>query len=807
MRRKSLPLALLSSLVGIALAQGTLAAGSADGTGQQQTWLVEFAEPGLAAHLQTNAKSAGQSARVDLRSAPARQYSRALQREQLDHKRRMAQALGKDEDELQISHHYLASHSGIALSLTAQEADKLRGLPGIKAVTADRSERLDSFRGPSFIGADRVWSGTATPDTLPADGRGIVIGIIDSGITSDAGHPSFTNTAACGHSRQNAKIRSAVDCTRSSSSGRCIGPNPYDEHGHGTHVAGVAAGNRVTVRDEPELAEALPAGFDAVSGIAPCATVRSYKACPDEDECPHSAIKASLDQILLDGDVDVMNFSISGGTDPWSDYDRAKLDLVRTDIFVAASAGNNTEEDPGVTGRVGHRGPWVMSVAASSHDEAGFASGSVTGPELPAPAALEHMPLIPGSTVSATGPLHAVPARHFRDHPSAAEGCAAFPAGFFQGAAAVLRRGQCTFTEKIGNARAAGAVAVIVVNHEDGLVRMDTTGAPPTPAYSTSKASGEELIRYIISHGQATLDIHGPQGDVLADFSYRGPTPAPLQNLTKPDITAPGVNLLAAGAGDTAPWRFMGGTSASSPHVAGAAALLRSVHASWTPMQLKSALMLTARPEGTLPDGGGWGIDEVGSGRVDVAAAMRAGFVLDETFARFVAANPKGGSLDVRQLNLPSLRDLNCTPSCTWTRTVTSTLPVTASWNAGIQAPRGFQIDVSPASFPLAPGASRTLTVTARPVAPAASGHTRFGRVEFTADTGDWPALGFPVAVRGSFSGSVSPYHPAPPARPHCPAGGAPTPGCQQFERMHRAALRQACRQIGTEPLPEYCRD
>ena len=123
------------------------------------------------------------------------------------------------------------------------------------------------------------------------------------------------------------------------------------------------------------------------------------------------------------------------------------------------------------------------------------------------------------------------------------------------------------------------------------------------------------------------------------------------------------------------------GTSMSSPHVAGLAALLKNLHPDWTPMEVKSALQTTAKLEGLKDDEvTPWNVDDVGSGRAQVDKAVAAGLVLDETYARFLAANPSGGSINIKELNVPSMRNMNCVPNCSFVRTFTSTLGAASTW-------------------------------------------------------------------------------------------------------------------------------
>ena len=228
------------------------------------------------------------------------------------------------------------------------------------------------------------------------------------------------------------------------------------------------------------------------------------------------------------------------------------------------------------------------------------------------------------------------------------EGCAAFPASAFNGEAALISRGGCTFEDKVNNAVAAGATFVIVFNNvAGGAIVMGGLETTTVSSVMVNNTVGQAMVTALAGGtAQVTVSadtetsIDPAAGDVLADFSLRGPTPAPLQDLQKPDITAPGVNIYAAVA-DPANFGFLSGTSMSGPHVAGAAALIRQAQPDWTPIEVKSAMMMTAVKEGTKDDfSGPWDWDDVGSGRVDLTKAALAGLVMDETFTNFVNANP-----------------------------------------------------------------------------------------------------------------------------------------------------------------------
>jgi subtilisin family serine protease len=283
--------------------------------------------------------------------------------EQAAHLQAMSRALGRS---VEPTHLYMVTHSGIAARLTPAEADIVRSQPGVDKVERERVYDLDTYRGPALIGAPSIWNGTAVPSGTGTRGKGIVIAVLDSGV--EASHPAFANDPACGHGQAGAPVKliSFLDCASATGpGGLCNGPTPTDPtSGHGTHTTSTAGGNTLTQATTPP--PPVPAGYTDISGVAPCASLRTYRVCPTT--CPAADIQAGMNSVLLHGDASVMNFSISGGTNPYTDNDRKKLDLVDAGIVVAASAGNTSATITNPVGNVNHRGPWVMTVAASTHD-------------------------------------------------------------------------------------------------------------------------------------------------------------------------------------------------------------------------------------------------------------------------------------------------------------------------------------------------------------------------------------------------------------------------------------------------------
>jgi len=292
-------------------------------------------------------------------------------------------------------------------------------------------------------------------------------------------------------------------------------------------------------------------------------------------------------------------------------------------------------------------------------------------------------------------------------------------------------------------------VAVVIANNAPGGILPSVPGTT-IPAFGISQADGNAIRDYYVANGGATGGIPYPPVvtfnvvDALAGFSSRGPA---AFDVLKPDITAPGVNILATVSGPAGAIGLLSGTSMASPHQAGAAALLRQVHPAWTVPEIKSALTMTAARDVLLED-------QVtpanalaaGAGRVRVDKAARAGLVLHETRARYLAANPSGGG-DPSALNQPSMARAHCPTTCTFVRTVRSTLPYRQTWDIKVE---GLAASVSSKSITLNPGESRTIEVTVNGSGFAADGQWHFGTLLLNPKgTGaqNQPMLHMPIAV------------------------------------------------------------
>jgi subtilisin family serine protease len=605
-------------------------------------------------------------------------------------------------------------------------------------------------------------------------GDGIVIGDIDTGYNSAS--PSFAATDASGYTHTNplGTGKYIGDCgvdgiSIAGCNDKVIGvfdeynttagyaaTSVEDVNGHGSHTASTQVGNA--------RAAGFPGYTANISGIAPHANLVFFGICPSGEGCQNAAIIGSVEDAINSGIVDTLNLSFGNGSgyepDYWVDSEsQAFLAATDAGIFVAQSAGNTQASGAlaqQTSGTTGNDAPWVTTVAASSTN-GGIVPllVSVTGPGTP-PSSLQNIPAaemasdtplsasFPGSSGSVQLPVVISP-QFSITNTSGTDGCSGYPDGTFTGAVALVSRGTCSFSIKILSAITAGAQAVIVADNRSEALPSFTAGGVSVPAFAVTQASGAALQTFLTANaGTAAVSLGFASArtasapDVLANFSLLGPAvlgggiypyagiSSPIIDVIKPDIAGPGVAILAAlnnVTGDDLngvqlPYNgasfvgFDSGTSMAAPHVASSGALVLGVHPSWTPMEVKSALMMTATPAITEADGKTPADPfDAGSGRVQVYQATLAGLVLDESVDNLAAADPVNGG-DPSTLNLASMQNSNCGGSCTFTRTFTSTQSSTLNWVVSASGELANNITISPSSFSIGPGKSVTVTFT-----------------------------------------------------------------------------------------------
>lgn len=720
----------------------------------KQSYIVQFAQDGAlyysgeVAGLRATSPKATGSKKFSAETTAAKSYRNYLEQERLSELGNIEQVLGVVP---KVSHHYDITMNGVAMELSEDQAAQVAAIAGVKSVRPAGTYYLTTDAGPAWIGAPAVWSGNQTISGTSTRGQGVVIGTLDSGANSD--HPSFGNDASCGFDRRNPKLRAALDCFQN----QCNGGDPEDisaeSGGHGVHTASISGGNRLV---PPLTVQGVPLQWE-ISGVAPCATVVSYKVC-GSSSCDGAAINAAIQRSIVD-QIDVANYSISGGLSPWNDADRGFLDMVSADIFVAASAGNTRAATPDPVGNVNHRGPWVTTVAMSTHNRISSNRVDVVG----GPQNVYGLKSAAPFTSDLTGQVQPSSFAPINNE----LGCTAtggIPAGSMTGKIALISRGTCTFEEKINNAVAAGAIGAIVHNNTPAPpIPMGLGTATTVPSVMVPQADGIAIRNFIQTSptAQGSVDsdsvrsLDNSSADILDGGSLRGPNVS--FDVTKPDITAPGVNIYAAVSDVSGQFGFLTGTSMSGPAIAGSGALIRAANPSWTPQEVKSAIQLTANPVHRRQDGvTQTDADDIGNGRVDMNKAAKAGLVMNESFANFLAANPSGGTINVRTLNLPSMRHTSCLPSCTFTRTVRNTRLQSTTWtfaNEGL--PPGVNVTAAPTSFNMPAGApaTQTLTFTFTPAyksgtnQPAALSRLAFGGVTYKPNNAAVPDSRMTVAI------------------------------------------------------------
>jgi subtilisin family serine protease len=655
-------------------------------------------------------------------------------------------------------------YGGVAVKVAGNRIADLLRVPGVAAVQKDTRQQLLTDSSPAFIGAPTIYNQLG--QTARDAGKGVIVGVLDTGAWPE--HPSYVD-----HGNLPAPPPKADGTPRTCDFGdnpltpasdpfvcqdKLISGQPFldtynavfgdevfpdsarDSNGHGTHTSTTAAGGPV--------AHANPLGIDrgAIHGIAPGAHVAVYKVCGPQG-CFSSDSAAAVAQAILDG-VRAINFSISGGSDPYTDtVELAFLDAYAAGIVVSASAGN---AGPGA-GTVDHNSPWVQTVAASTQQRTFRSTVTLTG----GGASLQ----VSGATITA-GIASPLPVVLASDPPYNNVGCEE-PAdpGTFTGKIVACQRGAGRVLRGF-NVFQGGAAGMILYNATPLDVMTDNHWLPTV---HINQPETQQLLDFLAAHPGTTGSFpQGArttwQGDRVTFFSSRGPG----TDWIKPDITAPGLQILAgmtpapdpADPGLGPPgnlFQAIAGTSMSSPHAAGSAALVAALHPSWTPGQIKSALMTTAKTAGVTKEDGTTPADpfDVGGGRVNLNVAGNPGLTFDESAADYVAA-----AVDVLgriDLNTPSVNAPTMPGQISTSRVARNVSGRTLTYRVSTDAPAGTEITVTPSSFTLAAGA--TIRLRIRISAPNAAPGQYFGRIDLDRRGGS--DLHLPVAFNRA-QGQVS---------------------------------------------------
>ncbi len=690
------------------------------------TVLVTLHAPPLAASYGRATAAASGARRLDVRSAGSREYLAKLARLQTRAAARLRQAV----PQARVGRKLRVILDGLTVRLPVKQLPRLYRLGFVHKVYPSARFSLTLDDSPSMIGVPAFSNATG------ARGEGVKIGVVDDGIdqTSAFLDPNgFTYPA--GFPRGQTKYTTPKVIVARSYPGPGSGKPgtlPLDRKAsfHGTHVAGIAAGDAGTTAppgpDHPEVKN--------LSGVAPRAWLGSYRVFNAPTPVGNSAftpqIVAAFEDAVTDG-MDVINFSGGGPMlDPRNDaLVEAVHNVAAAGVIPVISAGND-RDDFGL-GSVGAPGtaPDAISVAAVSNAHVFMPTLTVS-----APSGLGRLPVNggPNPTPPAWGTIDqklvdigtivgtdAKPVdRRLCGPPSDLEALAStLPTGSLTGVIALVSRGYCTFASKVERAKAAGAAGVVFVDNRPGEAEWPGGAVQlGLPAVMIADADGAKLRaaatatagRATIRVGRDPLEVQTGRGGTPMAFSSAGLTP--FGHDLKPDLAAPGGAILSSTLKETVgePFAVFDGTSMAAPHVSGAAALLLERHPNWSAAQLKSALMSTAGPA--------WGdtartteasVLVEGAGLIDVGRADTP----------LVFSEPE--SLSVHYLNVnhgPASRPLLAT--------ISDAGNGYGTWQVELQAQSataGAMLDL-PAQVTLSAGGDTLLTAVARASADAAAG-------------------------------------------------------------------------------------
>ncbi|KAJ4713997.1 Subtilisin-like protease [Melia azedarach] len=640
-------------------------------------------------------------------------------------------------EQAQASHVYSYKHSfrGFAAKLTDQQAYQIAEMPGVVSVFPNTKRRLHTTHSWDFMGLMGE-EAMEIPGFSTKNQVNVIIGFIDTGIWPES--PSFIDAGMPPvPARWKGQCQSGEAFNASSCNRKVIGAryymsgyeaeediietvsfrSPRDSSGHGSHTASIAAGRYVTNMNYKGLA----AG--GARGGAPMARIAVYKTCWDSG-CYDVDLLAAFDDAIRDG-VHIISLSL-GPESPQGDYFSDAISIgsfhaASHGILVVASAGNE-----GNKGSATNLAPWMFTIAASSTDR-DFTSeivlgdgASFTGESL----SLSEMNA--SARIISASEAHA---GYFTPYQSSYCLESSLNGTKARGKVLVCRHSESSTESKLRKSvvvKAAGGVGMILVDDTDKDVAIPFV----IPSAIVGKEIGDKIISYISHTSKATCKIFAAKTVLgstpaprVAAFSSKGPN-ALTPEILKPDVTAPGLNILAAWspAVDKMQFNILSGTSMACPHVTGIATLIKAFHPSWSPSAIKSAIMTTAtaldknhKPIIVDPKGRRGNAFDYGSGFVNPRNVLDPGLVYDaqpidyKVFLCSIGYDEKSLHLVTRDnstcnqkfpavsdLNYPSITVPNLKDNFSVTRTVTNVGKARSFYKAVVASPAGTNVTVVP---------------------------------------------------------------------------------------------------------------
>ncbi|HET7782665.1 MAG TPA: S8 family serine peptidase [Arthrobacter sp.] len=713
----------------------------------------EGGTPGLGATKPDNGR------KLDSGSASYRAYDAHLRKQQREVAASQGVTPGKQ---------YTAALNGFTAELTAAQAMELSKDERVMVVAPD-VENAPDYTTTDFLkltGPDGVWAKQFGGEANA--GKGVVVGVIDSGYAPDnpflQGEPvqPLSGPAQVGVPYRTAEGRIAMlkadgttfegECQKGQGTGasfdgslcnskvvgaryfadsflQYVAPqnrapeeliSPVDVGSHGTHTATTAAGNA----NVEQVIDG--ANFGRSSGVAPAAKVSVYKVCwedtnPDTGGCYSSASVEAVEAAIKDG-VDVLNYSISGNNNNTTDpVALAFLNAAAAGVFVSASAGNS---GPTVS-TVNHASPWLTTVAASTFPSDLLGTVKVSDGSLYRGASIMKSEVADKAVIVASAAAAAGATNANLCAPGSLD------AAKVAGKVVVCDRGVVDRTAKSQEVQDKGGVGMILVNLTSSSEDADNHVLPtvhvnaPKSLELKAKLESNPALTVSLVKGDLT-GLPAAPAPQIAGFSSRGPTLAAGGDLLKPDIAAPGVNVLAGVStignnGDQ--FGFMSGTSMAAPHIAGFGALVLSKQPKWTPAMVKSAMMTTAYPLVKADGTPNTDPFQGGAGHIDSTRVLDPGLVYNSGIKDWLGflngqgvdtGAPQAGSIAARDLNVPSIALGSLVGEVQVKRQLTALVP-------GIYRPEvnmpGFNVQVEPNALNFAKaGQTRDVTLTIRNV-------------------------------------------------------------------------------------------